>query len=86
MGRFADPYGVSELNLWNDYCLESDYQEDNRLPEGMIRIGYDADTAQYYYSDRDGTVYEGAPGAEYGLLLPVRRYYTGRENNGTTPL
>lgn len=54
---------------------------DTRLPEGMVRIGYDADTAQYYYSDRDGRVYESAPGAEYGLLLPVRRYYSGRENN-----
>ena len=52
----------------------------------MVRIGYDADTAQYYYSDRDGTVYEGAPGADSGHLLPTRRYYSGRENNGTTLL
>lgn len=41
-----------------------------RLPDGMKRIGYDADTQIYTYRDADGTLWEGAPGAEYGRLRP----------------
>ncbi|KAJ7628696.1 hypothetical protein FB45DRAFT_1059408 [Roridomyces roridus] len=49
------------------------YDEDEyRLPEGMVRTGYDADTGQYYFSDRrSGTTYVGAPGEEFGTVYAV---------------
>jgi hypothetical protein len=34
----------------------------------MQRVGYDADTQQYSYRDHDGSYWEGAPGARYGVL------------------
>ncbi|KAI1384796.1 carbohydrate-binding module family 50 protein [Hypoxylon trugodes] len=47
----------------------SQYDEDEeRLPEGMQRIGYDADTQTYTFRDADGTIWESAPGNRYGQL------------------
>ena len=48
--------------------LDSD---EERLPEGMRRIGYDADTQTYTYEDSRGVRWEGAPGARYGRLHRV---------------
>ncbi|KAF8638375.1 hypothetical protein AX16_010522 [Volvariella volvacea WC 439] len=49
------------------------YEEDaHRLPHGMKRVGYDADTRVYTFQDRDGRYYHSAPGEEYGILRPVR--------------
>jgi hypothetical protein len=49
----------------------SQYDEDEyRLPEGMTRTGYDADTQVYFYRDAQGKVYQGAPGNQYGILRP----------------
>ncbi|KAF4122068.1 LysM domain [Geosmithia morbida] len=42
--------------------------DEERLPEGMTRVGYDADTQVYTFQDSDGSLWEGAPGAEYGQL------------------
>ena len=40
-----------------------------RLPEGMVRIGYDADKQRYQFHDRqDGSLWEGPEGAQYGKL------------------
>src|SRR4051812_43456705 len=36
----------------------------------MRRAGYDADTTTYKYIDHDGRPWEGAPGAQYGILKP----------------
>ncbi|TFK84446.1 carbohydrate-binding module family 50 protein [Polyporus arcularius HHB13444] len=48
------------------------YDEDSyRLPEGMKRVGYDADTGKYYYRDGGGSLWEGAEGAQYGELKRV---------------
>ncbi|KAI0756126.1 hypothetical protein C8Q80DRAFT_9731 [Daedaleopsis nitida] len=48
------------------------YDEDSyRLPEGMERVGYDSDTGRYYYRNRDGTLWQGAQGAQYGELVRV---------------
>ncbi|KAL4067115.1 hypothetical protein V8B97DRAFT_968958 [Scleroderma yunnanense] len=48
------------------------YDEDSyRLPEGMSRIGYDADTQRYLFSDSFGRLYQNAPGERYGVLKPV---------------
>ncbi|CZS91818.1 uncharacterized protein RAG0_02359 [Rhynchosporium agropyri] len=42
--------------------------DDENLPDGMKRVGYDADTQTYTYRDRDGSFWEGEPGARYGVL------------------
>lgn len=48
------------------------YDEDSyRLPEGVTRVGYDADTQKYTFVDHHGQMYEGAPRAEYGHLAPI---------------
>lgn len=49
---------------------DSDYE---RLPTGMIRIGYDADDQTYTFRDTDGSIWESAPGNEYGTLSCVAR-------------
>ena len=43
-------------------------QDDYRLPEGMKRVGYDADTRKYYFRDSDGSLWESAEGNQYGEL------------------
>ena len=43
-------------------------QDDYRLPEGMKRVGYDADTQKYYFRDSDGSLWESAEGNQYGEL------------------
>ena len=46
--------------------------DEERLPDGMTRIGYDADTQIYTYRDSDGSTWEGAPGNQYGKLFRVK--------------
>jgi hypothetical protein len=45
--------------------------DEERLPEGMQRVGYDADTQVYTFRDADGSYWESAPGNEYGQLTKV---------------
>lgn len=45
--------------------------DEERLPQGMSRVGYDAESQTYTYRDADGSYWEGAPGAEYGHLTRV---------------
>lgn len=45
--------------------------DEERLPEGMQRIGYDADTQTYTFRDADGSTWEGPPGARYGSLTKI---------------
>lgn len=45
--------------------------DEERLPEGMRRVAYDADTQIYSYMDSDGSIWEGVPGAKYGRLHRV---------------
>ncbi|KAG4424559.1 hypothetical protein IFR04_002269 [Cadophora malorum] len=47
--------------------LDSD---EEHLPEGMQRVGYDADSRTYTYRDEQGSFWEGEPGARYGVLRP----------------
>ncbi|KAK3197763.1 hypothetical protein GRF29_216g1232542 [Pseudopithomyces chartarum] len=44
--------------------------DEERLPEGFQRIGYDADTQTYTFRAPDGTIYESAEGNRYGELYP----------------
>lgn len=45
--------------------------DEERLPQGMVRAGYDADTQIYTFRDLDGSLWEGPPGARYGHLTKV---------------
>ncbi|KAK1765214.1 peptidoglycan-binding LysM domain-protein [Phialemonium atrogriseum] len=45
--------------------------DEERLPEGMRRVGYDADTQVHTFQDADGSYWEGAPGSQYGRLTRV---------------
>lgn len=56
------------------------YDEDSyRLPEGMKRIGYDADTGRYTFQDRDGSLWTGAQGAEFSEMTRVSGPTRGRQ-------
>ncbi|KAI1786808.1 hypothetical protein LXA43DRAFT_1064806 [Ganoderma leucocontextum] len=54
------------MGRWTQYDEDS-----SRLPEGMKRVGYDSDTGKYYFRDRDGSLWEGPEGAEYGQMKRV---------------
>ncbi|KAI9572484.1 hypothetical protein HD554DRAFT_2065451 [Boletus coccyginus] len=63
------------------------YDEDAyRLPEGMRRIAYDADTQRYTFRDRSGQLYQSAPGEEFGVLRPVAAPLPHRRNVTITEL
>lgn len=50
----------------------SQFNEDStRLPVGITRIAYDADTTRYMFQDMHGRRYIGAPGEEYGVMVPI---------------
>lgn len=53
---------------WSQY--DTDYE---RLPTGMTRIGYDADDQTYTFRATDGSVWESAPGNQYGPLRCASR-------------
>ncbi|KAJ3532019.1 hypothetical protein NM208_g8625 [Fusarium decemcellulare] len=40
--------------------------DEERLPEGMERVGYDADSQVYTFRDADGSYWESAPGNHRG--------------------
>ncbi|KAK7042234.1 hypothetical protein R3P38DRAFT_310837 [Favolaschia claudopus] len=54
---------MSRWTQWNEDLT--------RLPEGVTRIGYDADTARYSFCDREGNLYLGPPHEEYGFLTLI---------------
>lgn len=49
--------------------LDSD---EERLPEGMTRVGYDADEGVYTYRDANGSRWQGVPGSQYGPMFRVK--------------
>ncbi|KAH7920941.1 carbohydrate-binding module family 50 protein [Leucogyrophana mollusca] len=54
------------MGRWTQYD-----EDDYRLPEGVKRIGYDSDTGRYYFRDREGLLYKGPEGSEFGELTQV---------------
>ncbi|KAF2865232.1 hypothetical protein BDV95DRAFT_587152 [Massariosphaeria phaeospora] len=54
------------MGRWADQ--DSDEQ---RLPDGMHRVGYDADTQTYTFQDAEGRFYESEEGNRYGKLWPA---------------
>ena len=54
------------------YKADLDYDND-RLPHGMTRVGYDESTQIYTYRDSDGSYWQGPPGSRYGTLYRVSK-------------
>ncbi|KAK4221263.1 hypothetical protein QBC38DRAFT_137988 [Podospora fimiseda] len=49
-----------------------DGDDSDRLPTGISRDGYDADSGTYFYrSEIDGKRYKTHPGQKYGQLIPI---------------
>lgn len=46
-------------------------EDDYRLPDGVKRICYDADSGRYYFRDSEGLMYEGPVGSRFGVLTLV---------------
>ena len=63
MTRF-EPFFSFGLSRY-DY---SNIQDDYRLPEGMKRVGYDADSGKYFFRDNEGQLWEGQEGVEFGEM------------------
>ncbi|KAF8167270.1 hypothetical protein B0H34DRAFT_681203 [Crassisporium funariophilum] len=55
------------MGRWTQYD-----EDDHRLPAGMKRIGYDADTGRYQFRGGDGSLWQGGQGAEFGEMTPVQ--------------
>lgn len=70
---------------WSEYDTDEE-----RLPEGMQRIGYDADTQIYTFRDQEGAIWESAPGNQYGRLRRLNDTtlpsYGDDESSPTQPL
>ncbi|KAI1813922.1 carbohydrate-binding module family 50 protein [Poronia punctata] len=69
---------------WSEYDTDEE-----RLPEGMKRIGYDADTQTYTFRDAEGHLWESAPGNRYGELRRVATTSTlpsyGEDDGDSSP-
>ncbi|KAJ3498120.1 hypothetical protein NLG97_g1380 [Lecanicillium saksenae] len=55
--------------------------DEERLPDGMTRVGYDADTGVYTFQDSDGSYWESAPGSQYGQLTRVGHEPAGEDDD-----
>jgi hypothetical protein len=69
------------MSRWAKF-IEADY---GRLPEGMKRIAYDADTERYSYRDKDGSIWQGEPGSQYGKLSLVSKASGITESEPSSP-
>lgn len=61
-----DPFQADMPSRYAEYDTD-----DERLPEGMQRVHYDADTQVYTFRDANGSLWEGPPGSRYGHLTKV---------------
>ena len=59
--EFLRSWGSSDTNYQS-------FQDEYRLPEGMKRVGYDADSGKYFFRDKEGHIWEGQEGAQFGEL------------------
>ncbi|KAG9239876.1 peptidoglycan-binding LysM [Calycina marina] len=73
------------MGRWSYYDTDEE-----RLPAGMQRTGYDADTQTYTYRDAENNTYEGGPGSRYGELTKISSgeltQLTGEDDTSATPL
>lgn len=68
MGRWTQYDEVSSKYSRPFQPSLTDVQDEYRLPEGMKRTGYDADTGRYYFQDKHGAIWQGAEGAEFSEM------------------
>ncbi|KAI1762226.1 carbohydrate-binding module family 50 protein [Hypoxylon sp. FL1150] len=68
------------MSRWSQYDTDEE-----RLPEGMQRIGYDADTQTYTFHDVDGSIWESAPGNQYGQLHRISPAAPHHGDDATEP-
>ncbi|KAI0307661.1 hypothetical protein B0F90DRAFT_44400 [Multifurca ochricompacta] len=54
------------MGRWSQYD-----EDDYRLPEGMKRVGYDTDSGKYTFCDKNGHLWEGQEGAQFGEMTQV---------------
>jgi len=54
------------MGRWSQYD-----EDDYRLPEGIKRVGYDADSGKYFFRDEEGHIWEGQEGARFGEMTRV---------------
>jgi hypothetical protein len=59
--------------------------DEERLPDGMSRVGYDADTQVYTFQDADGSYWESAPGSQYGRLTRISGPAVDDDANDSDP-
>jgi len=64
------------MGRWTQYD-----EDDYRLPEGMKRVGYDADSSKYIFRDTGGCLWEGQEGNRYGEMTQVSDTRTTTHNN-----
>ncbi|KAI0084216.1 hypothetical protein BDY19DRAFT_997931 [Irpex rosettiformis] len=69
------------MGRWSNYDNDSD-----RLPDGMQRIGYDSDTRRYTFKDKQGAIWRGSPGAEFGGQLSQISGPTHPSKNDDEPI
>lgn len=69
MGRWSQYDEVRTFSLSglsrHDY---QNLQDDYRLPEGLERVGYDADSGKYFFRDKEGQLWEGQEGERFGEM------------------
>ena len=72
--RWTDLDSVKSVLLSSSLTIQlhNTSKDEYRLPEGLRRVGYDADERRHYFRDRDGQAWRSEPGNEYGVLTPVR--------------
>ncbi|KAM0243944.1 hypothetical protein ACHAP5_006707 [Fusarium lateritium] len=49
---------------------------EERLPEGMKKVGYDADEQVYTFKDVNGTLWKSKPGSKHGKLTRAKECST----------
>lgn len=59
--------------------------DEERLPHGMTRVGYDDDTQVYTFKDNDGSYWESAPGSQYGQLTQISSSSNANAASDTEP-
>ncbi|THU89375.1 hypothetical protein K435DRAFT_841865 [Dendrothele bispora CBS 962.96] len=67
------------MGRWDQY-----EQDDYRLPDGFQRVGYDDETQEYVFKDREGNVYRSSPGVEYGPMTLVSKARKRRESSSSS--
>jgi len=64
------------MGRWSQYD-----EDDYRLPEGIKRVGYDADSGKYFFRD-EGQLWEGQEGTQFGEMTRVSVTTAATQSDG----